>query len=418
MSVLIRGARVLTLSAGDRPRRGSALRELGVLSRADVLVEGERIAAVGKTVSVIRAPDRTIDADGRVLMPGFVDCHTHACWAGDRLDEWERTLRGEAYLDILKSGGGIMSTVRAVRAAPPDELARAVRARLDEFLAQGTTSAEIKSGYGLDTATELKMLRAIRDGARGWPGTVIPTALLGHAVEGETEREKAEFVRRTIEETLPAVSREFPGIAIDAYVENGAWSCARAAELFERARALGHPVRVHADQFNALGMTAWAAAFGAVSVDHLESSTDEDLLTLARSRTFGVVLPVCGLHSGGRFARARAYVDAGGALALATNLNPGSAPSSSMPLAIATAVRRCGLTPAEAIAAATVNPAALLGLHDRGTIAPGQRADLVLLRHRDERALAYELGGNPAEAVIAGGRIVREIDHPTRAVTP
>jgi imidazolonepropionase len=397
VSLIIRNARVLTL-AGPRPRRGHALGELAVLPNADVMTVGGRVIAVGSNLSAPRDIE-VADAEGRVLMPAFIDSHTHLCWAGDRLDEWDMRRRGAAYLDILKAGGGIMATVRAVRAANGDQLAAGLRLRLDKLLREGTATVEIKSGYGLTTDDELKMLRAIRDAAIGWPGTVVPTALLGHALDPDVP----DFVRRTIDETLPAVHREFPGITIDAFCEDGAWTPDDCRALFEQARAMGHPVRVHADQFNALGMTRHAAEWGARSVDHLEASTPADLRRLAASDTFGVILPCCGFHLDGRYADARAFVDAGGALALATNCNPGSAPCSSMPMAIALATRHCGLTPAQAIAAATINPAALLGFSDRGSIEPGARADLILLRHRDERLLACEFGGNPLEMVLAAG---------------
>jgi imidazolonepropionase len=400
MSLLIRHARVLTLGGPPGVRRGAALRELGVIPRGNVLIAGDRITAVDPK---IEAPPGTevIDAAGRVLLPGFVDCHTHACWAGDRLDEWEMKLRGASYLDILQAGGGIHSTVRAVRTATLAQLAANLRARLGPMLRGGTTTVEVKSGYGLDLATELKLLRAIRRAAGEWPGTIVPTALLGHAVEGEMEP----YASRVIAEMLPAIAREFPGIAVDAFCEKGAWDLVSCVRLFEAARA-HHPIRVHADQFNSLGMIPAAIRLGARSVDHLEAATESDLAALAASSTCGVILPVTGFHTDQRYARAGAFVQRGGALALATNCNPGSSPTHSMPFAIALAVRCCGLHPAEAIVAATANPAALLGFTDRSTIAVGQRADLVLLRHHDERQLAYELGDNPVDLVLCGGQRV------------
>lgn len=411
MTILIRDARVLTMPGGPGPRRGRALGDLGVLPRADVLIEGDRIAEVipsdgsppeGGSRSAVSSL-REIDAGGRVLMPAFVDCHTHACWAGARLDEWDRKRAGAAYLEILAAGGGIMSTVRAVRAASEEELAGTLLQRLGVMLREGTTTVEVKSGYGLTTAEELKMLRAIAVAAAAWPGTVVPTALLGHAVD----HGQPGFVERTIAETLPAVSAAFPGIVVDAYCEAGAWSLPETLRLMERAKELGHPVRVHADQFNDLGVIPEAVRRGFLSVDHLEASTPERLAALAKSETYGVMLPCAGFHTDGRYADGRRFVDAGGALAIATNCNPGSAPTSSMPMAVALAVRFCGLSPAEAIGACTVNAASLLGLADRGRIAPGLRADLVLLRHRDERELAHEFGGNPVDVVICGGRILK-----------
>jgi imidazolonepropionase len=300
----------------------------------------------------------------------------------------------------LRAGGGILATVRAVRAASEAELADNLLARLAVMLREGTATVEVKSGYGLTTADELKMLRAIGAAARQFPGTVVPTALLGHAIDPEAPH----FVDTVVEETLPAVHAEHPGIAIDAYCEEGAWSLADCRRLFEAARALGHPLRLHAEQFNRQGGLQLGLALGARSVDHLEASTPADLEALARSETFGVMLPASGFHLDGRYANARAFLDGGGKLVLASNCNPGSSPTSSMPFVIALAVRELGLGVGEAIAATTSAPAALLDLPDRGRIAPGARADLVLLRHRDERLLGYEIGGNPVDLVVCAGR--------------
>lgn len=403
MSLLIKNARVLTLARGGRPRRGRELGELSALDHADVITAGPSIAVVATDLTY--PPDATvIDARGRVLLPGFVDVHTHLCWAGSRLDEWDQRLRGVAYLEILKAGGGIMSTVRAVRAASEEELAALLLERLGLVLREGTTTVEVKSGYGLSTADELKMLRAIKGAAARWPGTVVLTALLGHAVDAALG-ERA-FVEMTINETLPAVHAEFPGVAIDAFCDSGAWSVEDCVRLFEKGMELGHAVRVHTDQFNSLGMVKRAIEMGARSVDHLEAATGEDLKALGVSKTAGVILPCSGFHLDGRYADGRALVDAGGVVCIATNANPGSSPCYSMPLAMGIAVRHAGLTPSEAIAASTVNGAALLGMADRGVIAPGKRADLVLLRHTDERELAHQLGGPHVDAVIAGGKVV------------
>jgi len=404
MSLLIRNARVLTLAQGSVPRRGRELNELSILARADVLVGDDgTISAVGENLPAPAAPPAgTIDAAGRVLMPGFVDCHTHACFAGDRLAEWELKLRGVPYLEILAQGGGIHATVRAVRDATRKQLAANLKAQLDLLLRAGTTTVEVKSGYGLNIDNELKLLHAITRAKNDWPGTIVPTALLGHAIEGSSVDD---YTRLVVREMLPAVWHEFPGITIDAYCEKGAWPVEACVRLFERARKHGLPIRVHTDQFNSLGMIAEALRLHAVSADHLEAASNDDLAALAATHTFGVLLPIAGFQTNGRYARGRRLIDQGGLVALATNCNPGTAPSHSMPLAIALAVRACRLTPAEAIAACTVNAAALLGLRDRGTIAAGQRADLILLRHRDERMLAYELGDNPVDVVVCGGKI-------------
>jgi imidazolonepropionase len=400
MTLLIRNARILTLAAGARPRRGRELGELSVIPRGDLLVADGAIAALGPRVEAPEGAE-VVDANGRVLMPGFVDCHTHACWAGSRMDEWEERLRGVPPADILKKGGGLHATVLAVREATKKQLAAGLRERLNRMLLEGTTTVEIKSGYGLTAEAELKMLRAIVRAGQEWEGTVVPTALLGQAFEGGLD----DFARMVVKEMLPEVSKEFPDITVDASVDEGAWTLEACVRLFEKA-AKHHPLRVHADQHASLGMIPEAIRLHARSADHLEASSKADLVALAGSQTLGVILPCTGFHTDGRFARGGFFVDQGGAVALATNCNPGSAPGHSMPFAIALAVRRCGLTPQEAIAACTVNAAALLGLADRGTLEVGKRADLILLHHADERMLAYEVGGNPVDLVICGGKRV------------
>lgn len=409
MTLVIRDARVLTL-AGARPRRGPSLGNLAVLPRADVVIEGDRIAAVGAGAGRERRGSATvIDARGRVLMPGFVDCHTHACFAGSRVDEWERRLRGETYEQIAQRGGGIMATVAATRAATPEALLSGLRTRLGRMLRCGTTTVEVKSGYGLTLEHELKMLEVIAQAGREADDDaclpqVIPTALLGHAVDPADP----DFVRRTITETLPAISRRFPRIAVDVFCERGAWSRDAALALLEHAAAMGHPLRMHVDQFTPSGLIADAVRLRARSVDHLEASPPGDVARLASSETFAVLLPCSGFHLDGRYAPGRQLADAGALIALATNCNPGSAPCVSVAMAVALAVRGCGLTPTEALAAATVNAAEVLGLGDRGQILPGQRADLLLLHHDDERLVACEFGGEHAAAVIRGGRVVTD----------
>lgn len=403
--LLIRGARLITLARGSVPRRGAAMRDLGFIARGDVLVRDALIAQVGESLDAWAASE--IDAAGRLLTPGLIDCHTHACWAGDRLDEFEQRLAGADYLSILEAGGGIMSTVRATRAASERELSRRTIDHLDRMLTFGTTTAEVKTGYGLDTETECRMWRAIRaagEGPGASPMRLVPTFLGAHAIDAAQD----DFVERTIRETLPAVAGLQPGIACDAYCERSAWSLEQTRRLFEAARALGCPLRVHADQFNSLGATRLAVEMGARSVDHLEAIASEDVPLIARSGTAAVLLPISGFCTDGRYAPGRALIDAGAIVALASNYNPGSAPSPSLPFAMAVACRMMKLIPAEALTACTVNAAHVLGLADHlGRIAPGFAADLVLWDERDERALAYEIAGVPPLAVFIAGRQVR-----------
>jgi imidazolonepropionase len=404
--LLVTDARVLTLAGGSIPRRGKALGELSALDHHDVWIRDGKIERLeptseGRTQAAHR-DTQVIQADGRVLLPAFVDCHTHTCWAGNRLAEWQRKLAGATYLELLGAGGGIMSTVRAVRAATEKELADLLLARLNRMLECGTMAVEVKSGYGLSTEMELKMLRSIVAAGDRWVGQVMPTACIGHALDPDVARET--FIATTIEETLPAVNAEFPKVPIDAYCEEGAWTVDECLRLFDAAQAVGHPIRVHADQFHSLGMIDEATRRNYRSVDHLEATDHAALARLAESECFGVMLPCCGFHLDERYGDGRAFVSAGGALAIATNYNPGSAPCFSLPMAMAIAVRHLGLSVAESLAACTVNAAALLGLDDRGTIQPEKRADLLLLDTCNEAQLAFEFASPPIAQVIAGGR--------------
>lgn len=401
MNYRITNARLLTLIPDG------AANPLGAIDSATVCIESDRITHAGASAPASLPPDTTtIDARNRVVMPAFIDAHTHACSVGDRLDEWDRKQAGATYLEILQSGGGIMSTVRAVRAATESHLTQATLTRVRTMLAEGSTTIEVKSGYGLTTKDELNMLRAITSAGEQFEGTLIPTALIAHALDPD----QPDFVSTTINETLPAITAEFPGITIDAFCEQGAWSFDDTVRLFDAALEAGHPIRVHVDQFNDLGLLRWCidrANEGAPirSVDHLEATNDATLKDLAASPLFAVMLPCSGFHVDQRYANARTYLDANpkSGLILATNNNPGSAPCPSIPFAISLANRFMRVTPAEAITATTRNPAALLNLPDRGTIAPGQRADLVILRHTDERMLAYEFAGRHTDLVFAGG---------------
>lgn len=400
--VTIANARILTMAGSTGPRRGEALRNPGLIERGHITITDGLITEIVAGDYEPKPEEEVLDVNGCVLMPTFVDCHTHACWAGNRLDEFERKLRGDSYLDILKDGGGIMSTVRDVREASEEELTLKLLHRLSCMAALGTGTIEIKSGYGLNTEHELKMLRAIHIASTQTHQTVVGTFLGAHAIDPENPN----YIDETIEETLPAVESEFPGIVCDAYCEEGAWSLKQTQRLFEKAMELGCPLRVHADQFNSLGMTKLAVDMGALSVDHLEAITPEDLRYLAQSQTVGVVLPGCGFHLDDRYAPARRFVDEGGLLAIATNYNPGSSPTQSMPFVIALACRKLHLTPLEAIACSTYNAACVLGLQDQvGSLEVGKRAHIQVLDCTDERELAYELATPGPLLVVIGGQV-------------
>ena len=384
------------------------MNDLGIIELGHVLVKDGLIAHVGEGVpseDLIGEDEDLpiVDAYGRVLMPTFIDCHTHSCWAGSRLEEFEMGLRGVPYLEILQNGGGIMSTVRAVRESSQEDLTIDLLGRLGLMTSLGTTSMEIKSGYGLTTKDELKMLRAVHDASQDVPQLIVGTFLGAHAIDPEQKN----FAEIVIHEILPAVVQEFPGITCDAYCEEGAWSVEQTTALFEKAIALNCPIRAHVDQFNSLGMLRKAVDMGAKSVDHLEASTDDELKKLAASNTMGVLLPSSGFCLHDAYARGREIIDFGCSVAIATNYNPGSAPSPSMPFSISLACRRLGLTPAEAITASTFNAACVLDLQNKvGTIEEGKRADIQLLDCNDERELAWHVSSGSPLLVAIKGEIV------------
>lgn len=368
-----------------------------------------RIAALGagevdaKWNEVVGA--RRINAHGNVVMPAFIDCHTHACWAGERYDETAMRLAGREYLDILACGGGIISTVRAVRASSTDALAHTLTTHLARMRAKGTGAVEVKSGYGLSEDAELRMLDAITRVAAmdaDWMPPIVPTFLGAHAIPSDNEAWPSACIAM-----LPRVVARFGKLQCDAFCERSAWSPQQCAELFTAARALGMPCSVHVDQFNALGFLSQALALGVRSVAHLEASTAGELAHAAASHAVGIFLPGSGMHLDLRFADARRFIAQGGAPAIATNCNPGSSPFFSMPLIIALATRFLQFTHSESICAATWNAAAALGLETQcGALAQGYRSDCIILPTQDERALAYEYGSAEPETVILGGRVI------------
>lgn len=409
--MILNDARILTLAHAERSsqgsaRRGQAMRDLAIIERGAIEVIDGRIAAVhvgDAPTSALRAHGEEVyDMGGRVVMPAFTDCHTHACFAGERYDEMELRLRGESYLNILAAGGGIMSSVRAVRGATQTELVENLRARIALMRRTGTAHIEVKSGYGLELDAELRMLRAIRAVAASDSGIITPTFLGAHAIDGEA----AHYCAMVEREMLPAVVREFGAIACDGYCEKSAWSREATLSLLRAAKVLGCPLRVHVDQFNELGMLEDALALGMQSVDHLEATSSASLQRVAQSNAIAVLLPGSGLSLDLRFADGRALLDGGGAVSIASNMNPGSSALTSMPLVIALAARFFRFTHAEAITAACWNSACVLGIEsETGSIEVGKRADMIVLPTRDERALAYEWCSVSPIATIVHGRV-------------
>jgi imidazolonepropionase len=376
------------------------MRELVTIANAYVLCRDGRIAAVGPMRELARDLGEIEELDGRGLtaVPGLVDCHTHLCFGGDRVGEFDLRSAGATYEELHAAGGGILSTVEATRAAGPDTLRASVERHSAWMLAHGTTTFEGKSGYGLDRDTELAMLRAVRD-AGG-----VPTWLAAHAVPPEFEDADV-YLDFAFSEVLPEAAELAE--AADIFLEQGAFDVAQARRYLEACRAAGLALRLHADQFTESGGIALAIELDARSVDHLEATGQASVRALAESDVTAVLLPVAALFLGRPMPPGRALVDSGAAVALATDFNPGSSFCESLQVAMNLACAQIGLSPAEALTACTVNAAHVLGRADRaGRIAPGYTADLVLVDAPDWRYLAYHLGGDVVASVILGGEVV------------
>jgi imidazolonepropionase len=396
--LLIRDLEQLATPAGlDAPLRGGDLGDVEVVEAAYVLCEGGRIQAVGAMADLgaLDGDVEEIDGSGRCAIPGLVDCHTHACFAGDRVEEFSLRAGGASYEELHAAGGGILSTVRATREAGEDGLREAVERHAGWMLRAGTTTFEGKSGYGLDRETELASLRAIRS-AGG-----IPTYLGAHAVPPEFDDADA-YLDFVLADVLPEAAELAE--AADVFLERRAFDAAQARRYLTAARDLGLNLRLHADQFTEAGGVELANELGARSVDHLEATKDAGVRALAASETTAVLLPASALFLDRPMPPARALADAGGSIALATDFNPGSAFCESLPLIMSLACTQLHLSPAEALVACTVNSGHVLSRADRkGRLAPGFDADLVLLDAPDWRYVAYHLGGDVVAAVIRGG---------------
>ncbi len=407
-------SQVLTLHGGAQ--RGWKLGELGIIQNGAVAVEGETILAVGDSQNLLADfPDaEKLDAAQQVVMPGFVDPHTHLIWAGDRAAEFTMRLQGKTYLEILAAGGGILSTVNATRAAPTEDLIQQTRQRAMAAFYHGTTTAEVKTGYGLTFDSEMNQLKAILALDIEGPLQLVPTFLAAHAVPPEFKHNPQAYVDLICDEMLPGLAQWWknnqPQIRlpfVDVFCEDGAFDLAQSRQILGKARRLGFPLKIHADEFKNLGGAALAAKLGAASADHLVKTSSADIRALGQSDTVAVSLPGTpfGLNED-EFTPAKDILDAGGVLALATDINPGTSWCESMQFILALACRKLGLTPAQAIAAATINAAAALNLSDKvGSLEPGKQADFLILKVDDYQHLGYRFGINLVSKVIKRGRV-------------
>ncbi len=382
----------------------------GVITDGAVRVEGDRIVEVGTRREVAPRPeDRVVSAPDGTLTAGLIDAHTHAAWAGSRHDEYAQRLVGADYEAIAAAGGGIVASMRAVREAPVEALVSALRARLSRMLRCGVTTVEVKSGYGLDEASERKQLEAIAEVARD-PSlpSIVPTYLALHALPPERRGDRAGYVRDVATRWLPAIARAGLARYVDAYVDRAAFSVDEAREVLREARALGLGVRLHVGQFADVGGAELATELGAASADHLEHVSSPGADGLAQADVAAVMLPVASFTLGQAPPPIEVLRRAGVRLVVASDANPGTAPTESLPLALALAARSYGLSPRECLDGATIHAARALGLRDRGDITVGARADLVLWELPSEVALVQPWGAPPIHAVVHGGRVVAD----------
>jgi imidazolonepropionase len=411
-NLLIVGASQLLTLRGRAPRRGKALSNLGIIKDGALLVRGGVIAAVGSRAEVEARPESRgagkIDVGGRVALPGFVDSHTHLIYAASRAEEYELKIAGASYGEIARKGGGILNSVKKLRAATSEALRKRALGALREFAAYGTTTLEAKSGYGLDVASELKILTIHRELNREQPLEIVSTFLGAHVVPAEYRGKAPAYVRLLAETLIPAVSRAGLAEFCDVFCDRGAFTREQSKIILNAGKAHGLAPRVHAEQLTRSGATQLGIQLGAASCDHLEYVSKADIRALAESRTAATLLPGCDFHLGlAKYAPARALIDAGAIVALATDYNPGTSPTLSMPMILSLACSQLRMSPAEAIAAATINGASALGREKRvGSLEVGKQADFAVFEVDDYREIPYYFGMNTCWMTVKKGQIV------------
>lgn len=402
--LLIRGISQLVTARGAGPRHGAAMRDLAMMKDAALAVSDGRILWTGSENDWTGDTSERVDVGHCAVVPGLVDPHTHAVWAGDRLADFDARISGVPYETILAGGGGIWSTIRATAAASKDELLSLARPRIEALVRCGATVIEVKSGYGFASDKEIAMLEVIRRLSDTTPARLFPTLLIH--VPPKAASDRAAYVSDVCQTLIPEVARQKLAVAVDVFVEKEAWSVEEAEPIFASARDHGLATKLHTEQFNRVGGLELGLRLGALSVDHLEACSPEQVARMSDTRTVATILPGVSLHLGLPPAPGRALIDAGAAVAVGTDLNPGSSPLFSPAMALALAVRLNGLTAQEALVAGTVNAAAALGLSDAGRIEPGLPADFLVLHGSDWRDLVYTLGGNPVRQVWIRGQKV------------
>jgi imidazolonepropionase len=410
--LITHASQLLTIPAhNDGPQRGTLLGDLGSIEDGAIAIIGESIVDLGSSADLIKRHQskQTIDANLQVVMPGFVDPHTHVVYAGDRANEFEQRIAGATYMEIMNAGGGIMSTVRSTRLASVDQLIDQTRSRLDRMLMHGTTTIEAKTGYGLETQAELKMLDAILQLDKQHAIDLVPTFLGAHAIPIEYKGREDAYTDLVINEMLPEAQNTTHSVVFcDVFCEEGAFTLAQTRKILIRAKELGYALKIHVDEFEPLGGTRLGVELGAVSVDHVVATPPDEIKSLGQSKTIAVGLPGTPFGLAQRdYTPAKAILEAGGALSIATDLNPGTSWCESMQMVIALACRYMKLTQAQALAAATINAAYAIGRGESiGSIEIGKQADVLIMDVSDYRSIGYRYGTNLVKSVIKRGKIV------------
>lgn len=410
MPTLIHNIGTLQTPLGSFPHAGAAQGENRKYHNAAVLCEGGVIRAVYENGALpeVSADTQTIDAQGRLVTPGLIDAHTHLVFGGWRQNEIPLKLKGAGYLDILRAGGGILSTVRATRKASEEELFEKSRAFLDELMAQGVTTAELKSGYGLDKETELKQLRVIKRLNEAHPMDAVATYLGAHAIPEEYALRSGEYIDFIISDMLPEIKRQGLAEFCDVFLETGVFGVEESRRLLTAAREMGFGLKIHADEIDELGGSQLAGELGAVSAEHLIATGERGMEALARGGVTAVLLPCTSLYLNKSFARARDMIAHGIPVAVATDFNPGSCPSLNIGLCMTMAYLKYRMTPEEILSAVTINAACAVNRGgSSGTIEPGKKADMVIWNAEDMEMLCYRMGSNLAGTVIKNGAIVK-----------
>lgn len=406
--LLLTGVSQLVTAEGAGPKHGSAMRQLRIIERAALAIADNRVAWIGQEHDWSGETRTTADLGNRAIVPGLIDPHTHAVWAGDRLADFEARTSGATYESILAAGGGIRSTIRATAAASQHELISLARPRIRSLLCSGATTIEVKSGYGFTPAAEIAMLEAICALAASTRARIISTLLIHIPPPSEADRVK--HLAQVRDELIPEVAKRKLATAVDVFVEKEAWRAEEAELVFGAARQHGLAIKLHSEQFHSVGGLELGIRMGALSIDHLEACKPVQFPLLSSSSVVATILPGVSLHLGVPVAPGRQIIDAGAAVAVGTDLNPGSSPLFSAATALALSVRLNGLTAPEALVAGTVNAACAVGIEDAGRIEVGLLADFLVLQGNDWRELLYTLGANPVREVWIRGEKVTPLD--------